>query len=428
MRIRPFVLIATALLLSGCLSNNATTPIVAGGSSSSIAVVGSSAVIASSATSTTPTKFGVTPTTANAAMALQRYADWKAQYYVTVENENLVDPAMKSLFAEGTAGSARIMFDKDTFTVSEGIGYGMLNAYFANDFTAFYRLWLYYKAFRPMNSYLMQWKVYSFYQATTGSATDADIDVATALLLYHSSNPSDTAYLNDALRMINEIYNTEVAPDGSYMLLPGNAGWTGTTVFNPSYFSPVALRLFAKYDAAHPWQAVLDANYNWLLAMNTAATSIGLWPNWANAAGVPAKPLNDVNNTSMFAYFYLEAYRIPWRIAWDYSWFGDARGKTMLTNASNFIINRAGIIDSVRMRYMYASPGTGYGGPGMAGAKGGMCAVATVSSAYQTWLNDCTSKLTNTAIAARGTDYFEPILGILYTEFLNGLYVKPASL
>ena len=76
--------------------------------------------------------FGAPATTANPQYAIDRYNEWKTQYYVTVENE-AVPQYLRDLFPTNVAGSARIKFDNDSFTVSEGIGYGMLNAYFMSD-------------------------------------------------------------------------------------------------------------------------------------------------------------------------------------------------------------------------------------------------------------------------------------------------------
>jgi len=423
------IAVVAMFVLNGCfLSNNSTGPAVA---SSTTVVPVSSAVLASSASVVTQSYFGLKPATASIVNAQARYAEWKAQYYMPIENESFEVPAIISMFHQTnplTDGSARILWDKDTMTVSEGIGYGMLIAYFMQDYVAFNRLLQYHHAFRYTGSYLMQWKVESFYFPTTGSATDADIDVATAELLYYETHPTETAYLTDALGIANEIWNTELTADGSYMIIPGNAGWTKTgdpgkttASYNPSYFSPVALRLFAKHDLTHAWQVVLDKNYAWLSTMSL--NGAGLWPNWANAAGVPTKPVNDPGNVSMFAWFYTEAYRIPWRLAWDYSWYGDPRAQVMLARAANYVISQDVTYDAIKERYLYAG-GSKYG-IGKAGIKGGICMAAIADPALQAWVNNCTAELSTTAIAPRSNDYFNPILGMLYTAFLNGLYVKP---
>jgi endo-1,4-beta-D-glucanase Y len=427
MKLSLSVLAAASLLFLGCFLDS-PAPTQPPGASSSVIIdpySSSSTVVDPGPTVKKAFHFGAPATTANPQYAIDRYNEWKTQYYVTVENE-AVPQYLRDLFPTNVAGSARIKFDNDSFTVSEGIGYGMLNAYFMSDWDAFNRLWTYHKAFRPdANNYLMIWKVYSFYQSVSGSATDADMDVATALLLAYEQFPTLTAYKDDALQIANQIYNTEIKwQDGSMLILPGDAGWS--TSFNPSYFSPVALRLFAKHDPSHPWADVLEKNYNWIYNINAAG--FGLWPDWVNQAGVPTKPENSSTNSVLFAWYSYESYRTPWRLAWDYAWFGDARALNMLNRATAFISAAEplalGGVSNVKERYQYA--GDQKYGVGGSGAKAALCAVALADPANAAWLADCTPKVSTTPILAPvKRDYFNPILQVMYSQLLNGLYVRP---
>lgn len=365
--------------------------------------------------------FGTQATTKNPALADARFNEWKTHYYQLPAAE-VVDPAVRALWPDGAEQSARILWDDTKYTVSEGIGYAMLIAYFQEDWDMMERIYRYHKIFREPSSYLMRWKVTSYYRATPGSATDADLDVATALLLAYIRFPARTDYLTDALAIADEIYRTEIMQNGSLLIIPGNIGWKEKVPqpFNPSYFSPVAFRLFAKFDPnSARWNQVLDANYAWMVKINNQGR--GLWCDWADAAGAPVDP---ANGSKLYTWWAVEAYRVPWRLTWDYIWFGDERAKGMLLRAAAFITtDEQNIFDNVKERYEYNAERR-YG-IGKQGSKGGMCAVAMVDPAYQAWLNDCVPKVSSMVIGAPANDYFNPILGVMFAQLLNGKYVKP---
>ena len=111
------------------------------------------------------------------------------------------------LYDESPDGSmARIKWDTEKYTVSEGIGYGMMilaymdNA--ANNTQAkFDKLWKYYNNFLDPKG-LMNWKIEG-YTGPTGfndknSATDAELDVAVGLMAAYKQW-GDQKYLEERL-------------------------------------------------------------------------------------------------------------------------------------------------------------------------------------------------------------------------------------
>src|SRR5262245_41391074 len=150
----------------------------------------------------------------------------------------------KSMFVTSSGASSGLRVQSPQHsggTVSEGMGYGMISAVYMNDRTTFDGLWAYAKAHFDNNG-LMNWKITSGGTTAsdgTGSALDGDEDMAWALLMA-SDQWSSTTYLDDARAIIDAIYGTTIAGDGT--LKPGDQ-WGGTTMFYPDYFSPAYYRV-----------------------------------------------------------------------------------------------------------------------------------------------------------------------------------------
>ena len=119
----------------------------------------------------------------------------------------------------------------------------MLIAVYMNDKQTFDGLWSYAQQHFDGNG-LMNWHLNpdgSIASGGMGSATDADLDMAWALLMA-SGQWSLTSYLDEAKKMINLMYTHELLGDGA--LAPGDS-WGATTRTYPDYFSPAYLRVFA---------------------------------------------------------------------------------------------------------------------------------------------------------------------------------------
>jgi len=425
MRLRKMLWAAPLLLsLVACGGSGTNTPVTPEepGSSSS-----------ASPPPVTPVSFYASlPANANPAAADMLFAAWKDQYFRTVEQEIALGQDVDAYLYEGSSnvmGSGRILFDKSSCayegqcTVSEGIGYGMIIAVMQNDVELFNRLWLYSRAFRSDN--LMDWKISTFVSAVgPGSATDADLDIATALIIASQRWGDASGYLADAIAIATSIWNYEINK-ANLLILPGNTPmWTTDgNSYNPSYFSPVAFRLFAQIDPdpTHNWKAALDANYAFMEAINAAGA--GLFPDWTDAAGQPAKPPNGAG-ASTYMRYYLESVRVPWRMAWDYAWFNEPRAKTILTRMANYTLTwTGGDPDNVRTKYPYVgTPSESLTNGGMAEISS-LCATGMAGPEYADWLAKCTEKVNSTR--TEKFNYFHHILQVMYAQLLNGKYVIP---
>jgi endo-1,4-beta-D-glucanase Y len=128
-------------------------------------------------------------TSANATYGANDYALWKSFHVTSYEQETITYPTLASefnvVFSAAYMPAGRVVWSSQTgyyrdycsdnsttvpnmktraCTVSEGIGYGMLLAYFNGDDDTFVRLWKYSRAYRAYsNRRLMPWITQSFH-------------------------------------------------------------------------------------------------------------------------------------------------------------------------------------------------------------------------------------------------------------------------
>jgi endo-1,4-beta-D-glucanase Y len=193
-------------------------------------------------------------------------------------------------------------------TVSEGIAYGMLGAVYLGDRATFDGLWAYAQQRLDENG-LMHWH-YDAGGAVLdggGAATDADEDMAFALVMADAQWPGAT-YAAAARTLIANILAHEVEA-GSNVLKPGDR-WGGSSQMNPSYLAPAYYRVFARVSGDARWMAVVDASY--AILAKAAHPTTGLVPDWCDASG-------GVQRNSRYSY---DACRTPFRIAMDACWNG----------------------------------------------------------------------------------------------------------
>ena len=212
--------------------------------------------------------------------------------------------------------------------VSEGIGYGMLMMVYFSDNTTSYqdkfdKLWAFYKAGSNKHG-LMNWSFGGLnpYDNNANAATDAEMDVAAALIMA-AYQFGDDKYLDEARTLLKNVKQYEFEENGLHK--PGDA-WNDKK--NPSYIAPAYYRLFAAVDTDNAtfWNTTaMNANYA-LLETNSAEYSTGLFDNWSDASG-----------KGLDKYYGYDAARTPWRLAQDFYWFGETKAKTMLSKLGTWV-------------------------------------------------------------------------------------------
>ncbi|MDF1497982.1 MAG: glycosyl hydrolase family 8 [Patescibacteria group bacterium] len=225
-------------------------------------------------------------------------------------------------------------------TTSEGQSYAMLRAVWMDDKETFDNVlgWTN-ENLKLTNSNLFAW---SWIQdddgkwgiRDEGTATDADQDIALALLFAYKKWDNAT-YLEQAKKIISDIWDYEVVEiQKKHYLTAGN--WTSTKkdiVINPSYLAPYAYRIFAEIDPSHNWMELVNTSYDILYNSSESLLgynkSIGLPPNWC--AINPDEEIISAEHLGDFSRDYsYDAIRTPWRIALDYQWNKEPRAKKYL--------------------------------------------------------------------------------------------------
>ena len=232
----------------------------------------------------------------------------------------------------------------DDITTSEGQSYTMMRAVWSDDLQTFADSWQWTKDNLQRPDFLMSWR---FGERADGSygvqtelggdntATDADVDIAFALLMAYSRWQDDT-FLYDALPIIAAIWDEEVVAVGGRPVLVANdieQRDRERVLLNPSYFTPYAYRVFAEVDddPTHDWAGLVDSSYEILAELDDApldGASAGLVPDWVylDRRTGAYSPVSDTL-TTRFGY---DALRSPWRLALDLEWNDEPRARELL--------------------------------------------------------------------------------------------------
>ena len=342
--------------------------------------------------------FGIRPVGRNQADALAAYNDWKSRYVVT----------------DQTSGYKRVFYDERTgevgWTVSEGIGYGMLLAVNMAERPLFDDLWHYAKLHLDSNG-LMKWKVQdNGTDAAQDSAADADEDMAFALLCADKQWGSGCAinYLQEATTLIDNILAHEVDP-ATFTFKPGDS-WGSLSTVNPSYLIPAYYRVFRNAVQDDRWLSVLQKSYDILQA--AANPSTGLLPDWCLPDGTP-DPQRSLND---YEYLY-NATRTPWRLALDYVWFGVADAATR-TNALTAFANGQGI---GAIKDGYQLDGTLVGQYHNSAFVGPFAAGAMAAPAFQSFCDAAYQE----NVSVHGDNYYNTSLKALTLFLLTGNFLNP---
>ena len=344
--------------------------------------------------------YGTLPTNINQSDVTSAYTSWKNTF-----TENCND------------GRIRVIFDTPTETVSEGIGYGMLAATFAGDQDLLDGLWNYYNDFLNQNG-VMNWKINGCQSvAEYNGATDAELDVALALIIASKrwGNDGSIDYEQDAKDLIQIIKDHEVE-NGTNVLKPGDV-WGGSSTTNISYFAPGYYRAYKEITGDSSWDAVADKSYE-IIAANQEKTGAvyNLVSDWCKADGNFSTEVSWARNQGQ-KYDY-DASRTPWRIALDYLWSGNSDALAYANKCIDFINAKNGL-NNIYPGYNLDGSAfeTSYKDVTFTGAY----AVATMASTDQNFVNDAYSKVVEMTTDA----YFGSTLRVLYLLTLSGNFYSP---
>lgn len=230
-----------------------------------------------------------------------------------------------------------IDYDRKGITTSEGQSYMLLRSLAVNDKKTFDIVWSWTKnnLQRPDKLFSWLWGENSDRKYTIlddNSASDADIDIASALILAYEKW-GEPEHLEEAKSIINSIWNKETKKVGNYIaLMPGAKQASDEKIeINPSYFSPYSFKLFQKYDNLHDWNCLIDSSYYYLDNV-TFKTRSQLPPDW-----FLIEDGNIVLEDSEKSDFSYDAIRVFARIYIDYVQTGERRALPIIERSIIFV-------------------------------------------------------------------------------------------
>lgn len=241
-------------------------------------------------------------------------------------NDEMYDKFKASL-SSGTVPQKAEQFDYGI--VSEGVGYGMLLSVFNNDQATFDRFWDFAKP--RLYDYdgdgtgdLLPWKFDSNGNVeNSGNASDADIDIAYALLVADKKGWGG-GYGDDAKKHIANLLEWNVSSNN--VMQEGRWSSNDESVVNTSYQTPAFFKAFADYTGEDRWLKVRDNSYE--ILKNGFDRGYKVIPHDMNVDGSL--------NGAQYQVYDSDAARGPWRLAADYLWYGDSRAKDLLEEYNNF--------------------------------------------------------------------------------------------
>lgn len=267
---------------------------------------------------------------------------------ITKTSESILESTWDSYKKSFITSDGQVIDPGTNITTSEGQSYALLRSVWVNDKQTFDKVlsWTSNNLLSKNNS-LFAWKYGKDNKEIekildSGTATDADQDIALALL-FASKRWNKNEYRILAQKIISDIWEYEtVEIKGERYLVAGD--WASDTknseyTINPSYLSPYVYRIFAEVDSKHDWMSVVDSSYE--LLDKCSSSKLNIWnstylpPDWCNITknGAIREAKNVNQDSSNYSY---DALRIPWRIGLDYMWNKEERAKEYLEKITLF--------------------------------------------------------------------------------------------
>jgi endo-1,4-beta-D-glucanase Y len=265
--------------------------------------------------------------------------------FKTNNNSDMLKKLNKVYNDKFVTPEGRVIDDQSKLTTSEGQSYVMLRSVLTGDKEMFDKVWNWTAKNLQIHNQdkLFAWKYGTFNGETkileTEAATDADLDIAYALLKA-SDTFKDPKYLDQAKLVIKDIYNLRVKTyNGQSLLLPFiTTSQKGFEILNPSYFSPMYYREFSKIDPEHNWAKLTDDTYALLDKINQNHV---LYPDWIqydiNTGQLSSA--KDYMNQPTADNFSFDAMRVMLRIGQDYQKNNDSRALNILKKAAEVFNN-----------------------------------------------------------------------------------------
>jgi hypothetical protein len=355
--------------------------------------------------------YGNTVKYADPQMIQDHFTKWKGAWYQDKGSEAWI------LAPEGTCS-----------TVSEAIAYGMMIMVYMSSSQSdhqseFDKLWATWKNNSMGGNGGMNWRIGC--DGGSGSATDADVDAALALIMA-SKQWNDSKYLDAAKSLITWMASNDI--DGNNSVKPGS-NWNDA--FNPSYGTLANFELFAKVSGDSKWNSIkTKAGQDLLACQNSNTGLVPDWCSWSNHQPVNTSASVAQNDNPGF---FDDAARTPWRMAWAYYWYNNSDAKTFNAKITPWMYPETkGTASNINSGYYpdgTLSPkrdnftsSTFSGGLGLASASDETDAGKTFMATVYKVLSNKTSCATGEGCGSSipGEKYYPSTLNILYLLLMTG--------
>lgn len=267
---------------------------------------------------------------------------WGVEFWATQYSARVLERTWESYKNHFIFSGKVIDPYQENLTTSEAQSYALLRAVWIDDqgtFDAVYR-WTENNLQQAHGLFSWRWESSgdSGSIVDKGTATDADQDIALALLFAYKQWGQES-YVEQAKKIINAMWQQEVVVvDGIPYLTAGNwANHEDTITVNPSYLSPATYRIFAEVDTQHLWLKLADSSYQVLqdCTGNPLDKEIGvLPPEWCALEKESGEIVQSTAPQPTASEYSYNAFRIPWRVALDYLWFEEPAAKKYLKTLS----------------------------------------------------------------------------------------------
>jgi len=323
-------------------------------------------------------------------------------------------------------GDYKVAFNRRNWTVSEAMGYGMLitvqmAGYDPKGKEYFDGLNRFRKRYpSKYNKAFMNWRVKKeAFAKSDDSATDGDLDMATALLMA-AQQWGDRTYLEEAKVIIKNMGTDLIRKDDSLRL----GDWDGRDDeqegTRPSDFATAHLRVFYLATGNKRWPKIEERCYDILGRLQRDySPNAGLIPDFAvwdsKGKWKPAYPkFLEGKDDGNYSY---NSCRVPWRIGLSALYYDDARAKKIMERLMKWVVEKYPEPESFKAGYSLAGKAlVKYDEPVFISP----IAVAAMSTGHQKWLDAAFDYVRDYK-----TDYFSDSINMLCLLVMSGNYWLP---
>jgi len=302
-----------------------------------------------------------------------------------------------------------------------------------------YRKRNYKKKAELVDSALMAWKQTEICDTTKEtSATDADLDIAYALLLADAQwgNNGEVNYLSESEIILKDIMKREINPVHKTLMLGnsievGDYGSWDSCVIRTSDFMPSHFREFESKYATQDWAEILKKNYELYKRIQVEfSPNYGLFPDFVDCQNDSLKrPKKELEIKKYDFSFYDNACRVPWRIGLDFILTGDLRAKSIIDKINN------GMIFLCKGDPNKMHPGYSLNGdlkqsiqidPTRFSYYGPFAVSAMIDKKYQQWLDNLWKIVSKENPDGGVVEYYDRTIQLLSLIIISGNYWTPS--